>query len=448
MYREEHTKEELLKEIVDLRRELVALQTLAATQHRDHGHPTDNNALLALSAAIGTILAGNDSLRTILQRCAEAIVQHLGVATVGIWTLQPATDVFEMQASAGSYLPVGEPDGRLRLEDSMVRRIAQERHPYVTHAVLDDLCLDDQGWIQRSGIEAFAGYPLLMEARLLGVMLMFAPRPFPPAVLKALEWVAGVMAMGVDRMGIADALARSVAKIVRMNKRLRRQSFEVDELTYLASHDLQEPIRKLMTFSGLLRQDMGDSLPERAARDLAFITDAATRMHLLLHNLLELSQLGSVPMRCEPVAMHLCIDHALTALRASFSPLDAVITRDPVSTVLGDRSMLTQLYQQLLSNALKFRGVPRLTIHCSAERCNGQMVFGVKDNGIGIRPAHHEEIFVPFKRLHARGVYAGTGIGLAICRRVVERHGGQIWVESDVGQGAHFKFILESAAHR
>jgi GAF domain-containing protein len=288
---ENYTKEELIREMIDMRQKVVALQSLIDARQSDKAMLAEPYDLLALSAAVGTALAGNDSLRTSLQRCAEALVQHLNVATAGIWTLQSATTTLEMQASAGLYLPLGAPNGVIPLGQSEIGSIAQARQPYVTNTVLDDPRVEEKAWAQRTGMVAFAGYPLVIEDRVVGVMAMFASTPFTPAILKALAWVADVMAMGIDRICLADALARSIAKAVRRNKRLRRKHAEFEELAYITSHDLQEPLQKLMTFSGLLRKDLGENLPARAARDISGITDAATRLHLLIQNLRERSRL-------------------------------------------------------------------------------------------------------------------------------------------------------------
>jgi light-regulated signal transduction histidine kinase (bacteriophytochrome) len=148
-------------------------------------------------------------------------------------------------------------------------------------------------------------------------------------------------------------------------------------------------------------------------------------------------------MRREQVALDACANRALEALTTRIQATGATISRDALPTVWGDGAMLTQLYQHLLGNALKFHSTHRPLISLTVELQEGQTVLGVKDNGIGIKTEYHEQIFAPFKRLHGRGEYEGTGIGLAICRKTVERHQGRIWVESDAGQGAHFKFTLE-----
>jgi light-regulated signal transduction histidine kinase (bacteriophytochrome) len=147
------------------------------------------------------------------------------------------------------------------------------------------------------------------------------------------------------------------------------------------------------------------------------------------------------------VSLETCVNDALAALAVRIQETAASITRDPLPVVWGDATLLTQLYQNLLDNALKFVAHDRPIIHLSAERHAAQWVCGVQDHGIGLKSAYAEQIFAPFKRLHSRAEYEGTGIGLAICRKAIERHGGQIWVESEPGQGAHFKFTLATDVH-
>jgi signal transduction histidine kinase len=385
-------------------------------------------------------------LRTILQRCAEAIVQHLQAAVACIWTLQAKTQFLEMQGSAGIYIPLGGPQGSLPIGTSEIGLIAQERQPYMTNAALDDPRISDKAWIQRAGIIAFAGYPLLVEGRLVGVMALFAREAFSTATWEALAWIAGVLAMGIDRVCIADALARSLAKIVRMNKTLRRKHIELDELTAVASHDLRKPLHHLTTFSRLLRQELGEPLAERAARDLAYMTKAAEYLHVLIHNLLLLLHLENAKMYWEHVRLDSCVDQALSPLAQLIATTGATIQRDPLPTVCGDRTTITHIYANLLSNALKFIKSEQPIVAVTAAYQDGRWTLGVKDNGIGIEPAHHEQIFMPFKRLHGHDGYGGTGMGLAICRKAVERHGGAIWVESHRGQGTHVKFTLEATS--
>lgn len=442
MHAKSTTKELLLSEIASMRQQMTALQALVDAQQNARTRLNEQAHLFALCADIGVVLAGTDSLRTMLQRCAEAIAQHLQAAVACIWTVQAETQLLEMQASAGIYIPLGGPQGSLPIGTSEIGLIAQDRQPYMTNAVLDDPRISDKAWIQRAGIVAFAGYPLLVEGRLVGVMALFAREAFSMATREALAWIASVLAMGIDRVCIADALARSLAKIVRMNKNLRRKNAELDEFTAVASHDLRQPLHHLTAFSQLLRQDLGEHLPERAAQDLAYITKAAGHLHTLIHNLVLLSRLGNAKMHWEQVRLDTCVEQALRPLAKLIETTGAIVQRDPLPMVCGDRTMITQIYGNLLSNALKFTGPEQPVVSVTAEYQDGRWTLGVKDNGIGIEAAYHEQIFAPFKRLHGHGGYEGTGMGLAICRKAVERHGGAIWVESHLGQGTHVKFAL------
>jgi signal transduction histidine kinase len=231
-------------------------------------------------------------------------------------------------------------------------------------------------------------------------------------------------------------------KLAEANEILEEKNRELDQFTYIASHDLQEPVRKLVSFSSLLKEDIGGNLNEDAARDLAFIVDAAKRMKNLVQALLELSRVGRSAMKKELVAINDCVDDALIALELSIDDTQAQITHDELPQVTGDPTMLTQLYQNLIGNSLKFIKDKQPVIHLTALRQGEQWILGVRDNGIGMKPEYAERVFQPFQRLHNRSEYEGTGIGLSICKKTVQRHGGDIWVESELGQGAHFRFSL------
>jgi len=238
-------------------------------------------------------------------------------------------------------------------------------------------------------------------------------------------------------------LSRYASELERANESLRHHNRELDEFAYLASHDLKEPLRAITTFSQLLTQDIGADLPEDAVRDLEFITSAATRMQRLITDLLALSRAGRVDMHSASVNLHACVISALDAISVGLRETGAEIRiANPLPTVTGDATMLTQLFQNLLSNALKFRGPRKPLIEITATRTASGWTFGVRDNGVGIKAEYAEKVFQPFRRVHVQSGQEGTGIGLAICRKVVERHGGRIWVESSPDAGAHFYFTL------
>ena len=225
-------------------------------------------------------------------------------------------------------------------------------------------------------------------------------------------------------------------------KTLEKINSELDEFTYVASHDLQEPIRNLISYSALLKEDLDGELSESATEDLYYIIDAAKRMKRLVEDLLSLSKTRRYEFKFTPVSLSDCVDDALQSLHSLIHESDATIHRDSLPEVIGDHTYLSMLYQNLIGNAIKFRKDPPPVIHLTVEKKDEFWILGVQDNGIGIKDDYLQQIFAPFKRLHGLGEYEGTGIGLAICRKAVERHGGSIWVESEVGKGAHFKFTI------
>ena len=222
---------------------------------------------------------------------------------------------------------------------------------------------------------------------------------------------------------------------------LRETVEELDTFVYSASHDLQEPLRTIIGFCGMLRADLGE-IPERADESLGFICDGAERMRNMVLSLLALSRARRRALVMEDVSLQDCADKAAEALVAAVEEAGATITKSKLPTVRGDAGLLGQLYQNLIGNALKFRSEAEPMIHLSADTVDGEAVFGVKDNGVGIDSRYAERVFEPFKRLRGTASREGSGIGLSICRRIVKRHGGRIWVESAPGEGSHFRFTL------
>ena len=221
------------------------------------------------------------------------------------------------------------------------------------------------------------------------------------------------------------------------------QGLGFEQFAYAASHDLQEPVRTLVSFSSFLRDDLGDELSPEAATDLQHITKAARRMQCLVKDLLALSRASRSALQMSQVALEDCLSDSLDALRERVKETGARVEQEQLPVVSGDRRLLTQLFQNLLSNAMKFQSgeeAPAITI--AARQQDSMWLVDVKDNGIGIEQEYADQIFAPFKRLHGLGDYEGSGVGLAICKRAVERHGGRISVESEPGDGSCFQFTL------
>ena len=247
----------------------------------------------------------------------------------------------------------------------------------------------------------------------------------------------------LDELRVAKRAAEEASKAKsELLVDLERSNRELELFATVTSHDLQEPLRMVSSYVELLAQRYKDKLDEKANRWIACVVDGAARMKRLIDDLLELSRLGT---RGQPFAPTDCagiFDKAVSNLQRAIQESGAVVTRGPLPMVMADATQLTQVLQNLLGNAIKFRSQEPPKVHVAAQRQGGHWQFSVRDNGIGIDPQFAEQIFVIFQRLHGRDEYPGTGIGLAICKKVIERHGGRIWVESQPGQGATFYFTI------
>ena len=243
---------------------------------------------------------------------------------------------------------------------------------------------------------------------------------------------------------ITPAIANSLlyADIVRAQDDLARSNSDLEQFAYAASHDLQEPLRTITAYVGLVKERYGDSLDETAHEFMDFAIDGAERMQRLITDLLEYSRVGTQGRELEPVNCSRIMDSVLEGLNEGIKIQKAQVECSPLPIVNGDEAQLARLFQNLIGNALKFTGDSDPRIQIWAELQGTDWVFSVKDNGIGIAPDYQERIFGMFARLHSRTAYSGTGIGLALCSKIAQRHGGRIWVESEVGSGSTFRFNI------
>ena len=260
--------------------------------------------------------------------------------------------------------------------------------------------------------------------------------------LEQLTKLATLYAPIFELQYVNDDLQRQAASLRQASLELQRSNAELEQFAYVASHDLQEPLRMVSSYLQLLERRYREKLDQDASEFIGFAVDGAARMQTLIQDLLAYSRVGTRGAAFEPADCEAFLDQALKNLEVAIAESGAEVKREPLPELAVDASQLTQLLQNLLGNAIKFRGESPPRIQVAAERRDADWLFSVQDNGIGIDPRHAERIFQVFQRLHGIGQYPGTGIGLAVCKKIVERHQGSIWVESEPGAGSTFFFTI------
>ncbi|MCF6154586.1 MAG: HAMP domain-containing sensor histidine kinase [Candidatus Brocadia sp.] len=259
-----------------------------------------------------------------------------------------------------------------------------------------------------------------------------------------------------DEIGVLansfNSMAEELARIINEHKRtekelkhysaeLKRSNEELQHFAYIASHDLQEPLRMISSYLQLIKRRYKGNLDKDADEFIQYAVDGANRLQKMINGLLEYSRVDTHGKSFELADCEVVLQQALTNLKVVIEESAATITHDPLPAVMADSSQLLLVFQNLITNAVKFRGNEPPCIHISAKHKENEWIFSVHDNGIGIEPEYHGRLFVIFRRLHSRE-YPGVGLGLSICKKVVKRHGGRIWVESEPGKGSTFYFTI------
>lgn len=293
---------------------------------------------------------------------------------------------------------------------------------------------------QSQDILSLLAVPMVYAGQLVGFLgfdAVRSPRNWTEADIKLLGLVAEIF---------VNALQRCLAQqeIAQRAKELERSNAELENFAALASHDLQEPLRTITNFAQLLSWRYQGKLDGKADRHIGFIVQGCSRMQQLIEDLLDYSRVDKGGRKFTPTDCDRVLDRALAGLNAELAATNAVVKREPLPVVMGYEPQLVDLFQNLIANALKFHGSAPPQVDIWAQKRDGEWLFGVRDRGIGIEPRFFERIFVIFQRLHSQDDYPGTGIGLAICKKIVERHGGRIWVESELGNGSVFYFTIPS----
>ncbi len=383
-------------------------------------HPTE--------AAVGTDVAGSDLARTVLAKAGgSAEVPGLGGSPklVGFDRLLPG---LPGSPTVFVEIPLDE-----------------------AYAPARKLLVEQTLWL------ALVGLVGLGVAWALGSRLLVRPITVMAGAAEAIgrgEFSVRLDAAGqiveLSRLGrafnrMAEGLEERQADLDKKTKELENSNKDLEQFAYVASHDLQEPLRKITSFADLLAKRCSGQLDENGQRYVAYMVDGTRRMSQLITHLLDFSRIGSRGKAFVPADLNEPLDAALENLELPLTENQAVVSRGALPTVTADAAQLCQLFQNLIGNAVKYRGEAAPAIAVTAEHRDGAWIVAVADNGPGIAPQHHERIFRMFQRLQADQDRRGAGIGLAFCKRIVERHGGRIWVESEAGRGSTFYFTLPDA---
>ena len=293
-------------------------------------------------------------------------------------------------------------------------------------------------FLQQINVRANLVVPIFVRDVLWGLLIAHQcshPRQWTAFETELLRQLA-------NQIGIAIAQAQLLEQETRQRQELARSNSELQQFAYIASHDLQEPLRMVSSYLQLLERRYHDRLDADANDFIAYAVDGAARMKTLISDLLAYSRVGTRGQPFELVDCSEVMKRVLKNLKVVIDEKHATVTYDPLPQIMADPTQMSQLFQNLISNAIKFHGANPPSVHISAERQNDMWLFSVRDNGIGIEPQYAERIFVIFQRLHNRADYPGTGIGLAICKKIIERHGGMIWVASEIDNGSTFCFTI------
>ncbi|HEX5474591.1 MAG TPA: PAS domain S-box protein [Vicinamibacterales bacterium] len=408
----------------------------------------DNSRQASLMADIGLGLTRSDDLKVVLQQCAQAVVDRLGAAFARIWTLDPAAGILELQASAGLYTRLDGTHGRIPVGSYKIGLIAERRTPHLTNDVIGDPQVVNQAWAKREGMVAFAGFPLMIGTELVGVLGMFARHALSEADFQALAIVAHGIALGIARARGIDALKDSEARyreraedLTRLATALERSNRELDAFAYAASHDLRAPLRGIANLAQWIEEDLQGSIGDDTREMLDLLRNRMHRMEALIDGILQYSRAGRVHQQAERLDVSAIVREVVDLL----SPESAIVTiDDDLPVVVSERLPLRQVFHNLIGNAVKHGG-PGVQVRVSAREAGAFWEFRVEDDGEGIPPEYHDRIWGMFQMLETRDKVEGTGIGLALVKKLVEAQGGRIWVDSTPGHGATFRFLWARA---
>ncbi len=405
----------------------------------------ERERLALLNSDVSFALIQNNSLQDILRACTEAVIKHLDAAFARIWTLNREENVLELQTSSGMYTHLDGQHSRIPVGKFKIGQIAEERKPHLTNSVIGDARISKQEWAKREGMVAFAGYPLIVEKRLVGVIAMFARRPLTAQTLEVLAAISNTIALGIERKQTEAERER----LLENEKTLRREA-EIanrakDEFIAIVSHELRSPLNAMLGWTRILQNTPGDAQTTEHA--LNVIVRNARSQSKLIEDLLDSSRISRGELRLDMQSLELVpiIKSAieLTAPAAEAKAIFITEGLEPAANfITGDADRLNQILDNLLSNAIKFTP-PGGTVEVRLERDGNEAKIIVTDSGQGISEDFLPQIFRRFKQADPSDTrrHGGLGIGLSLARHLVELHGGRISAHS-AGEEKGAKFTV------
>jgi signal transduction histidine kinase len=322
--------------------------------------------------------------------------------------------------------------------------------PYICENMLKDPKF--KPWREEAMKRGYASsmvLPIISNNKTIGVLNIYSreTNPFSYEEKMLLEELVEDISFGVTSLRLRSAHEKAEKALRESMINIERSNAELEQFAYVTSHDLREPLRMITSFLQLLERRYKDQLDQDANEFIGFAVDGAKRLDAMINDILIYSQVAKKERNLTPVNLNNVLEKAYLNLITSIEETEAELTHDPLPTLLLDEQLMIQLFQNLISNAIKYRSEKSPKIHISAKKEMDKYVFKVQDNGIGISPKHLERIFTIFQRLHTKQEYEGTGIGLSIAQKIVQQHGGQIWAESTPDKGSAFYFTIPIMAH-
>jgi PAS domain S-box-containing protein len=404
--------------------------------------------------AVTLLLADAHSIAEAIPRVIQIMSETLGYAYGARWVLDPADRVLRCTESWCAAEPAVEEFCRKSTSSvetetpgkpgGLNRAVWSTAAPVWISDVAQETALKRRESAQQAGLRSAFAFPIPVGGKFYGVMEFFGRevRPRDERILEIARTVGHQIGQFIARKQAEAKLQEANGQLILKAQQLSRSNAELEQFAYVASHDLQEPLRMIASYTQLILRRYGDRFDGDAREFMDFIVDGATRMKQLIEDLLAYSRVGTHGKAFRPTDSGAAVQKALANLRAAIESSNGTVTCDPLPTINADEFQLVQLFQNLIGNALKFKGAETPRVHISVNEQADTWTFGVKDNGIGIDGEYFDRIFMVFQRLHSRTDYPGTGIGLAICKKVVDRHGGRLWIESGVGSGSTFWFTV------